>query len=46
MVCTGDAFHAGGRARRRWEKAFEEYKSGFKNHEVMDEEMRESLGIM
>lgn len=46
VVCVGDAFHAEGRARRRWELAFEEYKCGFINHEAMDEEMRESLGIM
>lgn len=47
LVCVGDAFHAEGiRAKKRWREAFEEYKSGFINHEAMDEEMRESLGVM
>ena len=46
IVCVGDGFHAEGRARNRWALAFDEYRTGFKKHEKMDEEMRESLGVM
>ena len=46
IVCVGDGFHAEGRARERWALAFGEYQKGFKRHRHMDEEMRESLGVM
>ncbi len=46
MVCVGDGFHAEARAARRWLSAFEEFKSDYANHSSMDEEMRESLGLM
>lgn len=46
VVCVGDGFHAEGRAKNRWALAFEEYRAGFKKHGQMDEEMRESLGVM
>ena len=46
IVCVGDGFHAEGRAARRWALAFEEYSNRFRRHECMDEEIRESLGVM
>jgi len=46
VVCVGDGFHAEIRAANRWKMAFEEYKSSYKRHRNMDEEMRESLGVM
>jgi hypothetical protein len=46
IVCLGDGFHAEGRAVRRWKAALEEFKGGYKKHAHMDEEMRESLGLM
>ncbi len=46
IVCVGDGFHAEGRAVERWVLAFEEYKKRYRKHKSMDEEMRESLGVM
>ena len=46
VVCVGDGFHAEARAVRRWQKAFEEFSGGFRTHSAMDEEMRESIGVM
>jgi hypothetical protein len=46
IVCVGDGFHAEGRAAHRWALAFEEYLNNYKKHPCMDEEIRESLGIM
>jgi hypothetical protein len=46
IVCVGDGFHAERRARERWGYAFLEYKKGFQKHRYMDDEMRESLGVM
>ncbi|MBA7684370.1 hypothetical protein ES703_92765 [subsurface metagenome] len=46
IVCVGDGFHAEGSQAKRWGKAFEEYKTNFKRHRYMDEEMRDSLGVM
>lgn len=46
IICVGDGFHAESRAMTRWKKAFEEYKSSYKHHKNMDEEMTESLGVM
>lgn len=46
IVCVGDGFHAEGRAKDRWALAFEEYSKNYKKHGHMDEEMRESLGVM
>ncbi len=46
IVCVGDGFHAEARAVRRWEEAFEEFEGGYVNHRNMDEEMKESLGLM
>jgi hypothetical protein len=38
--------HAEARAAARWRAAFEEFRGGYRRHENMDEEMRESLGVM
>lgn len=46
VVCVGDGFHAERRAAARWDQAFEEFRGGYKKHKHMDEEMRESLGVM
>jgi hypothetical protein len=46
VVCLGDGFHAEGRAARRWQAALAEYRSGYAVHRSMDDEMRESLGVM
>ena len=46
VVCVGDGFHAEGRAVRRWQAALEEFKHGYRRHEAMDAEMRESLALM
>jgi hypothetical protein len=46
VVCVGDGVHAEGRAFQRWQEALEEFKDGYRVHESMDQEMRESLGVM
>jgi hypothetical protein len=46
LLCLGDGVHAEGRAIRRWKAAFREFMDGFQKHANMDEEMRESLGLM
>ena len=46
VVCVGDGFHAEVRGIQRWQRAFEEFSLDFKKHKAMDEEMRESLGVM
>ncbi|KPJ85877.1 MAG: hypothetical protein AMS17_13840 [Spirochaetes bacterium DG_61] len=46
VVCVGDGFHAEARAVERWDRAFQEYRESYKRHRAMDEEMRESLGVM
>ncbi len=46
VVCLGDGVHAEGRASRRWRAALKEFQDGYQSHESMDEEMRESLGVM
>jgi hypothetical protein len=46
LLFLGDGFHAEGRAVRRWQAALEEFKGGYRRHSHMDEEMRESLGVM
>jgi len=46
IVCVGDGFHSEGRAIRRWDLAFEEYRQRYKIHKNIDEEMKESLGVM
>jgi hypothetical protein len=46
LLFLGDGFHAEGRAVARWQAALEEFKGGYRKHEHMDAEMRESLGVM
>lgn len=46
MICVGDGFHAESRAAQRWKQAFKEFSTKFRKHTAMDEEMRESLGLM
>jgi hypothetical protein len=46
VVCLGDGIHAEGRAERRWRAAQAEFLDGYQAHQNMDEEMRESLGVM
>lgn len=46
ILCLGDGFHAERRSRERWQTAFKEYGKNWKKHAAMDDEMRESLGLM
>ena len=46
VVCVGDGFHAERRAVERWSAAYNEYMNKYKKHKNMDNEMRESLGVM
>jgi hypothetical protein len=46
VVCLGDGVHAEARAIKRWKAANKEFQDGFRRHAHMDEEMRESLGVM
>ena len=46
VVCVGDGFHAEARGFQRWQAAFKEFSGDFRKHKFMDEEMRESLGVM
>lgn len=46
LLCLGDGMHAEARAAARWLKALREFSGGFRRHAAMDQEMRESLGLM
>lgn len=46
IVFVGDAMHAESRALDRWKKAKDEYIGKYRRHTMMDEEMKESLGVM
>jgi hypothetical protein len=46
LLCLGDIMHGEGHAAARWRAAEAEFKGGFRSHKYMDEEMRESLGMM
>ncbi len=46
VVCLGDGVHAEGRAAQRWRAAHAEFLDEYRAHRNMDEEMRESLGVM
>jgi len=46
VLCLGDGMHAEARAARRWKAAQREFADGYRRHANMDEEMRESLGLM
>ncbi|MFP4365324.1 MAG: hypothetical protein ACLFR1_15790 [Spirochaetia bacterium] len=46
IVCVGDGVHSEARAADRWQKTVLEYAKKFKQHKHMDEEIRESFGLM
>ncbi|MBN1496522.1 MAG: metallophosphoesterase [Spirochaetes bacterium] len=46
ILCLGDGMHSEGRASERWNAAAMEYFGHYREHLNMDEEMRESLGVM
>lgn len=46
LLMVGDYVHGEMRARIRWFHAFEEYTTGFRQHEAIDEEMRENLSVL
>ncbi|MEM5948057.1 metallophosphoesterase [Spirochaetia bacterium 38H-sp] len=46
VLCVGDGFHSEARGRARWKEAFDEYATGYKKRNAMDEEMRESFSLM
>ncbi len=46
VLCLGDGMHAEARAAGRWKAAQREFVEGYRRHKHMDEEMRESLGLM
>lgn len=46
VVCVGDGFHSESRGILRWQNAFAEFTGDYKKHREMDEEMKESLGVM
>ncbi len=46
VVCVGDVFHAEGRARERWQRAYREFVEGYVDSPAMDEEMAESLATL
>ena len=46
VLCLGDGMHAEARAASRWKAAQREFAGGYRKHSHMDEEMRESLGLM
>jgi hypothetical protein len=46
VVCLGDGVHAEARAAWRWDAAMREFRRGYRRRTYMDQEMRESLGVM
>lgn len=46
IVCVGDGVHSEIRAKERWETAMDEFLKDFQTHRTMDEEIRESFGLM
>jgi hypothetical protein len=46
VVCVGDGFHAEARAAQRWKLALDEYENDYAAHRYIDQEMRESFGVM
>jgi hypothetical protein len=46
IVCLGDGMHSEGRAYERWNAASKEFLNDYREHGNMDDEMRESLGVM
>ncbi|MBN2400918.1 MAG: metallophosphoesterase [Spirochaetes bacterium] len=46
IICVGDGVHGEKRAAKRWAKAYKEFEGDYAVHDNMDEEIRESLGLM
>ncbi|PKL35945.1 MAG: hypothetical protein CVV44_20750 [Spirochaetae bacterium HGW-Spirochaetae-1] len=46
LICLGDGMHSEGRAYDRWNAAVGEFVNNYREHRNMDDEMRESLGVM
>ena len=46
VVMVGDGPHAEARDVRRWHQALAEFEEGYRSHQAMDGEMRESFGAM
>lgn len=46
IVCLGDGMHSEGRGYERWDAAYREFLNDYREHGNMDDEMRESLGVM
>jgi hypothetical protein len=46
VLCLGDGMHAESRAAARWRSALDEFNKGYRRRASMNEEMRESLGVM
>jgi len=45
IVCVGDGFHSETHPLR-WKEAQKEFENGFARHKSMDDEMRDSMGVM
>lgn len=45
IVCVGDGFHSETHPLR-WKDALKEFENGFAKHKNMDDEMRDSMGVM
>jgi hypothetical protein len=46
IVCLGDGMHSEGRAFERWDGAYQEFLNDYLEHGNMDDEIRESMGVM
>jgi hypothetical protein len=46
IVCLGDGLHSENDTTARWRKAYGEFAGNFSEHDIMDEEMSEGLGLM
>lgn len=46
MVCLGDGLHSENDTTARWRQAYGEFAGNFSEHDIMDEEMCEGLGLM
>jgi hypothetical protein len=46
VVCLGDGMHSEGRAYERWNAAYQEFLDDYLEHGNMDDEIRESMGVM
>ena len=46
IICVGDGVHAEKRAVKRWAKAYKEFLGDYSVHDNMDEEIKESFGLM